>query len=76
MSARFLSGRCANGIEADMGTLFHEVPDGSSWGTALCGVKPGRLSAYGFTTRPGIEIVTCPRCLKKLALEALGASRD
>ena len=62
-----LAGRCANGFEADGGSLFHARPLADhGWGQekALCGASPGRRSA-GWSLYPG-DAVTCKRCLKKL----------
>lgn len=65
LRALSLTGRCADGAERGKGTLRHAVAD-KSW-AALCGAKPGRLSAgwNDFAARP-VEETTCPRCLKKL----------
>lgn len=71
---RRLAGRCANGAERDRGRLYHAVPmrygsvTGDIWGPALCGQKPGRLSA-GWSEAAGTE-VTCKRCLRKLRKES------
>ncbi len=48
-------GRCANGAERGKGYIYHAVYS-HSW-SALCGAKPGRLSA---------EQVNCPKCLKRI----------
>ena len=57
-------GRCANGAERDKGFVYHAVSS-DAW-SALCGAKPGRLSA-GWQNEPEpLERVNCPRCLKKL----------
>ena len=60
-NGRMLTGRCANGAERGRGKLVHAAPE--SWGKAVCGAQPGRLSA-GWThqTYP----VTCPKCLKRI----------
>jgi len=65
-SIRRLTGRCLNGSERDRGRLFHAV-DGGTWGVALCGKKPGRLS-NGFSSDEA-PTVTCPKCIKKLTEE-------
>jgi hypothetical protein len=59
-----LSGRCANGAERDGGSKYHAV---AGYGVALCGAKPGRLSA-GWSMYPGAA-VTCPRCRRKLKVD-------
>lgn len=66
--ARRKIGRCANGAERGKGSVYHAVEAGR-W-HALCGSKPGRLSA-GWQSEPEpLERVSCPRCLKKLAVKA------
>ncbi len=61
MTARQLTGRCADGAERDHGSLFHYLEPGQ-W-KALCGAKPGRRSAgWGSEVR---EFATCPRCIAK-----------
>lgn len=63
--ARKLTGRCSSGAERGRGVKFHAVSTGSSpWATALCGARPGRLSA-GWSEHLG-DAVTCPRCTRKL----------
>jgi hypothetical protein len=57
---RKLTGRCANGAERDRGKLAHATA-ASGFGKALCGAKPGRLSA-GWSEQT--YEVTCPRCLR------------
>jgi hypothetical protein len=71
--AKRLTGRCANGAERGGGHVYHAVP-GGDWATALCGAKPGRLSAGwdGYESREGephnlVKHVTCQRCLHRLA---------
>ena len=58
-----LTGRCVNGRESDRGTVVHAVV-GGSYGTALCGKKPGPRS-NGFSIYEEDE-VTCHKCLKAL----------
>jgi hypothetical protein len=63
-----LSGRCANGNEADQGSVVHLIADNGytvdySHRRALCGREPGRRSA-GWTSRPIGTNVTCKRCAK------------
>lgn len=74
----YLVGQCRSGIDA-AGTVVHAVPTYvddlnhddwiCTWGTALCGARPGKRS-NGFSDEPykhqGLEVVTCPKCLKKL----------
>lgn len=57
-----LAGRCASGAERGFGHLYHVVPftDGGPDLRALCGAKPGRLSA-GWHERIGAR-VTCQTC--------------
>jgi hypothetical protein len=59
-----LTGRCANGAERDGGRRTHAVPLGSTYGLALCGARPGRLS-NGWDEVDGAEMPTCSRCTKK-----------
>jgi hypothetical protein len=69
-----LAGRCADGAERGKGIKTHVVlaapginpPAG---GAALCGAKPGRLSA-GWVEVDGPEVPTCPRCQRRAALLA------
>jgi hypothetical protein len=63
-TVRALAGRCANGSELDHGTRNHALI-GDTW-TAACGAKPGRRSVGWVMPWPE-RVVTCPRCLKKLA---------
>ena len=58
-----LTGRCANGAERDGGIRTHLVANGSMYGAALCGAKPGRLS-NGWDEVDGPEQPTCGRCQK------------
>ena len=69
IEARRLSGRCTSGAQRGAGTVFHAVPDGSAWGEALCGARPGRRSGCGFVepTTPG-QPITCARCLRKMTI--------
>ena len=64
-----MTGMCRNGAERDGGRIFHAVPGivqpGGSWQKALCGAQPG-IRGNGWNQQPG-QMVTCPRCLKKLA---------
>lgn len=55
------TGRLTDGYERGKGVLFHAVV----CETALCGAKPGRLSA-GWSIEQG-DKVTCDKCLKKLS---------
>lgn len=64
---RSLNGRLANGWERDSGKLFHAVP--LVIGIALCGAKPGRRSAGWSENTIENDVVTCPRCLKKMKKE-------
>lgn len=57
------TGRLTDGCERGQGVLFHAVVGG----TALCGTKPGRLSA-GWSFEQG-DKVTCDKCLKKISKE-------
>jgi hypothetical protein len=57
-----LAGRCSDGFERGRGMKFHAVPQNQY--RALCGARPGRLSA-GWSDDAG-ERATCPRCLRKL----------
>jgi hypothetical protein len=66
---RVLSGRLSCGAERGHGRLVHMVKDGDSWGAAVCGAKPGRLSGSGFV-EPINVTVTCPKCRKRLAMDA------
>ena len=56
-------GRARNGAERDRGVRYHAVSK-TAW-AALCGAAPGRHSA-GWSEHLG-DVVTCPRCLSKLA---------
>ena len=55
-----LAGRCADGAERDGGTQVHLIADSQQ--TALCGAKPGRLSA-GWSYADAHA--TCPRCVAR-----------
>lgn len=59
------TGRCANGFERDKGRVVHLAEvfccGSPSWRPALCGAKPGRLSA-GWSELPLAYRVTCKRC--------------
>ncbi len=57
-----LTGRRSSGGSLDGGKLYHAVPHGSY--TAICGKKPSKSSDW--SAYPG-TIVTCPRCLVRLA---------
>jgi hypothetical protein len=61
---RMLAGRCANGAERDHGTRNHAIR--LSEYDAVCGAKPGRHSVGWVMPWPD-RVVTCPRCVKKLA---------
>lgn len=66
-------GRCANGAQRDRGAVVHAIGDGSGLASvsmvpALCGTRPGRLSA-GWQRAAGP--VTCPRCLKRAAAQTV-----
>jgi hypothetical protein len=62
------TGRCANGGHGDGGVVLHAVEYKSqSWDAALCGTKPGRLSAgWDFEVDFWGGKVTCERCLGKM----------
>lgn len=60
-----LTGRCADGAQRGGGVKIHWVPSGQTYGTALCGAKPGRLSS-GWDEMDGPETPTCPRCQAKV----------
>jgi hypothetical protein len=60
------TGRRSNGGEMDKGPVYHAVPAASF--RALCGTEPGDRSDW--STYEG-EAVTCPRCIAKLAAEAV-----
>ncbi len=62
---RRLAGQCLTGAERDGGRIYHAVPTGPepTFERAVCGAKPGRLSA-GWSDVG--EAVTCPRCLRAL----------
>jgi len=55
------TGRCANGAEADRGTITHAVAFGGY--TALCGTRPGNRSDW--SSWPS-DTVTCTRCANKI----------
>lgn len=59
-----LSGTCRTGSEGDRGKVIHQVPGDHGWGTALCGAKPGRTSAYGWLPVDEIKPThrRCDRC--------------
>ena len=60
-----LTGRCADGAERDGGRKIHAVAlTEMSWGHALCGARPGRLS-NGWVEVNGPEVPTCPRCRRR-----------
>lgn len=65
--ARRKIGRCANGAERDGGHVYHAVLK-SGW-TAVCGAEPGRKSAGWSHEAQPLEMVSCQRCLKKLAAQ-------
>lgn len=68
-----LAGRCSTGAELGAGTLWHAVDghdgtenyDGHSM--ALCGARPGRLSAGWIASADAPELPTCRRCAVTLA---------
>lgn len=62
----YLVGRCANGAQRDAGPRIHAVPGDSAWDTALCGAQPGRRS-NGWSD-VAYDAVTCPKCIKRLAV--------
>jgi hypothetical protein len=65
---RRLSGRCSTGAQRGAGWVWHAVHGGASWGTAICGATPGRLSGCGFVEPESDEqAITCPKCLRRLA---------
>lgn len=74
------TGRCANGAQRDAGHLVHAVPGWTdsngryypaSFGKALCGKQPGRLTpGWSEWVPAGTVEPTCPRCAKKLAQQA------
>lgn len=68
---RRLAGRCSDGAERGAGALYHAVPAAES--VALCGARPGRLSA-GWSAYVGEE-VTCRRCMARFRDRAIGAAR-
>lgn len=57
----YLTGRCADGAERDKGTLCHAVVNEYR---ALCGAKPGRLSA-GWSPHAS-DTVTCEKCKRAI----------
>jgi hypothetical protein len=71
----YLTGRGRTGSDST-GPLYHAIlaPDGylPSFGKALCGAQPGRLS-NGWSDHTS-DHATCPKCLKKL--EKLGKSAN
>jgi hypothetical protein len=63
-----MTGRCANGFERDGGRLVHAIcEDTSSHGVALCGARPGRLSAGWGPVSTEVDQITCKRCARKKA---------
>lgn len=64
---RTLSGRCATGAERGRGKLVHAVKGTAYpwYRPAMCGAKPGRLSA-GWSEQVN-EPVTCSKCLQLIA---------
>jgi hypothetical protein len=68
LTIRRMTGRCSTGAERDGGVRYHAVDEETwrGWGKALCGAQPGPRG-NGWSSTPGDE-VTCPRCLKKLAV--------
>lgn len=64
------AGRCANGYSRDCGLVLHAVFRGNfeGEGRALCGAGPGNRSAgWSCDMRP-LDLVNCPRCLKRLEM--------
>jgi len=68
------SGRRSSGVNGDHGKIAHalQIKDGrrdmdveGSTERALCGAKPSRSSSWSSYQSTA---VTCPQCLKKLAL--------
>lgn len=68
-----LAGRCSNGFERGRGSVWHALPRGDCY--ALCGKTHGRHSG-GWSHAENGEPVTCPRCLKKIAMLSTGDVRD
>lgn len=60
-----MTGRRSNGFQADAGKLYHAVEIGNF--AAMCGAKHGRRSDWSMYHG---DTVTCPRCLKKLAVRS------
>ncbi|EKY4113674.1 TPA: hypothetical protein ACGW3M_000986 [Pseudomonas aeruginosa] len=76
-------GRLANSKEADSGVIVHVVDSDKSvfdgYTPALCGAKPaGRRAGWTDYEYMNLKIpeVTCPRCLKKLALHHAAATPE
>lgn len=63
MRIAYATGQCRTGSERG-GPRYHAV-EGSDFGPALCGYRPGRRS-NGWSDYEG-EQLTCPKCIKKLA---------
>ena len=59
-----LTGRLTDGAERGAGHLLHVVLGDTSWGRALCGRRPGKLSGGGFVRVEAAE-PTCPRCFER-----------
>jgi hypothetical protein len=57
-----LAGRCANGLEGGHGSKWHAVKNGE----ALCGAKPGRRSVGWSEYQILGQLITCPKCLKRV----------
>ena len=60
-----LVGRRVNGYELDAGKFWHAVRTNEI--DAVCGAKYGRRSAGWSSYSPIGQVITCKRCLKKLA---------
>lgn len=66
-----MTGRCANGFERDGGRVVHLVEaeqlQSPDFRRALCGARPGRLSA-GWRAEPEAPSgLACRRCLDRWA---------
>lgn len=71
--ARAKAGRCWNGAERDVGTRIHAIrarrdPSGC-WDGALCGTRPGPRGNGWSGMNYAPTLISCPRCLSKLAKE-------
>jgi hypothetical protein len=66
LAAHYLQGRNRTGSDAK-GKIYHALPVGASYtfGAALCGKRPGRLSG-GWMEPQAVQAITCPACLRKL----------